>query len=196
VRASGRTRCGRRQNSGAVGASVADRVNVAQALRSIWPQGTGCEFWAVSPGSSLSNTNLQGVLRLALLAFIHAMMRSMLGISELQSRKTSGAQAARSLSVPRACPNVGYKTMEIATRNAIKPSLLGLLNERPSVAVMTVSPLCLRRRDRPNGPIRLRAATSGLDSCGLESSGLESWLSAGLCRVFAVFPDICVPLPL
>jgi len=184
VRASGRIRCGRRRSSGA--AAVADRVNVAPASRSIWPQGTGCEFWAVSPGSSLSNTNLQGVLRLALLAFIHAMMRSMLGISELQSRKTSGAQAARSLSVPRACPNVGCKTMEIATWSAIKPSLRGLVNERPCVAVMTVSPLCLRRRDRPNGPIRLRAATSGL----------ESWFSAGLCRVFAVFPDIYVPLPL
>jgi hypothetical protein len=186
VRASGRIRCGQRRNSGAVGVAISDRANVAQALRSIWPQGTGCEFWAVSPGSSLSNTNLQGVLSLALWAFIHAMMRSTLGIAELQSRKTSGAQAARSLSVPRACPNVGCKTKEIATRSAIKPSLPGLMNERPCVAVMTVSPLCLRRRDRPNGPISLRAATSWL----------ECRLFAVLRRVFVVFADICVPLPL
>ena len=91
-------------------ATISDRASVAQALRLTWPQGAGGGFWAVSPGTSLSNTNLQGGLRLALFAFIHAMMRSTLGISELQSRKTSGVQAARSLSVPRACPWVGCKT--------------------------------------------------------------------------------------
>jgi hypothetical protein len=186
VWASGRLRYGRRQNGGAVGVAISDRTIIAQALRSIWPQGAGSEFWAVPPGSSLSNTNLHGVLRLALLAFIHAMMRSMLGISELQSRKTSGVQAARSLSVPRACPWVGCKTIEIATRTAFKLILINLMNERPCVAIMTFSPLWLRRRDRPNGPIRLRAATSWL----------EYWPFATLHWVSVVFPDICVPLPL
>jgi hypothetical protein len=186
VRASGRIRCGRGQNGGAVGVALCGRANGAQALRSIRPYGADCEFCAVFPGSALSNTNLQGVLRLALLAFIHAMMRSTLGISELQSRKTSGVQAARSLSVPSACPKVGCKTKEIATRSAIAPNLRGFLNERPCVAVMTVSPLCLRRRDRLVGQIGLGAAISGL----------KCRLVAGLRRLFVVFPDICVPVPL
>jgi hypothetical protein len=181
----GRTRSGRRRSSGAASATISDRASVAQALRLTWPQGAGGGIWAVSPGTSLSNTNLQGGLRLAFFAFIHAMMRSTLGISELQSRKTSGVQAARSLSVPRACPWVGCKTKQIATRAAINLNLVSFMNERPCEAIMTFSPLWLHRRDPPDGAIRLRSATYW--------SECRAW--AALRLVFVVFRDICIPLP-
>jgi hypothetical protein len=138
--------------------------------------GVGRAFWAVFRGNCLSNTSMQALLRLDFLAFMQAMMRSTLGISELQSRKTSGVQAARSLSVPRACPAVGYKTKDIAIRAANKPVLLSLTIERPCVAIMTVSPVRLLGR--------LRVAASWLEPL------------AALPRVFVVFANICVPLPL
>lgn len=126
--------------------------------RPTYIHGARFAFWTVSSGSLVSNTTLQGALRLALLAFIHAMIRSTSGISELQSRKTSGAQAARSLSVPRACPCAGFKSKEIATRIASKPSRRGLAHKRPSLAIMTFSHLWRPCRDQANEPIRLRRA--------------------------------------
>ena len=81
-----------------------------------------------------STTNLQGLLRLDLLALMHEMTRSTLGISEPHSRKTSGVQAARSLSVmTKAWLCVG----EEITQKKTLPTRLRSLHRR------TIGFLCL-----------------------------------------------------
>jgi hypothetical protein len=111
----------------------------ARASQSV--HGEVCEFSAACSRTFASNTALQAGVRLALLARMQAMMRSTWGMSELQSRYTSGAQVARSLSLTtRACPWVGYNITEIATRQTIRPIL--------HLVFMTLSPLWRFRKQR------------------------------------------------
>jgi len=66
------------------------------------------------------------------LAFMHAMTRSTLGISEPHSRTTSGVQATRSLSgTTRAWLGVGHEITESITRTTILPTL-----QRRRIAVL------------------------------------------------------------
>ena len=65
---------------------------IASELAHSWIQEIGA---SLGRKLVLSNTDLQPGLRFALLAFMHAMMRSTLGISAPQSRNASRVQAAR-----------------------------------------------------------------------------------------------------
>jgi hypothetical protein len=103
--------------------------------------------------SYLSNTDLQGALRLTLFAFMHTMIRSMLGISELHSLKTSGMQAARSSAVTAPKLAVGH-AMTQRTTPSIEARLRRLANDVAVLMLMSVSVPWFRRpigRPQPVG---------------------------------------------
>ena len=114
-------------------------MRVAELRKSSMPRPIYSEARA-DRGAGRSNTNRHAVLRLSFLDFMQTMMRSTLGISELQSRNTSDVQALRSSSVPRAKLAVGKDTTQ-TTIPIAATRLLRLAKETAWLLLTTISDL-------------------------------------------------------